>query len=224
MDRKKSDISGDLEDLFKKTVEINTRYIRESTELARQMSRQSGAGAGLDLFRPEIMSGAFTAFARLNLQHYQNILDLGLRISRQAVSGSADQTSNPTSAEAKRNQPAFELTGTINPEGKAEMDFLLDNTLQREVSCQFENTEFVSESDPDLNYEFETVFSPQSFFLAPGEYKRVKIEIGAIMDAVPGVYTSRVKVHGFEPLYFMIRLLIPENPTKKAGNGKQKEK
>jgi hypothetical protein len=40
----------------------------------------------------------------------------------------------------------------------------------------------------------------------------------------PGSYTSRVEVLGFEPLFFLIKLNIPEQPTQKAGNGKKKSK
>lgn len=219
MSTKKSDIGNDLEGLFKKTIEINTRYFKEGTELVRRMSKTSKSGADLNFFQPEQMASAFTAFARLNLEHYQNVLDLGLKLTQQVVS-------EPVSDDVENDfgEPAFELSGTVTPERKAKLDFLLDNTLNEQVKCQFKNTDFISDTDPDLHYAFHTEFSPQSFMLDPGDSQRVTIEIGIEPEVKPGDYTSRVEVLGFEPLFFLIKLNIPENPTKKAGNGKKKSK
>ncbi len=224
MSRKKSDITDDLEELFKKTVEINSRYLKEGTELMTRLGQSQEPGAGLNLFQPETVAGAITAFARLNLEYYQNVLDLGLSISRQVMSGAADPGFEAESTHQEKRKPAFELSGTVSSEGTASLDFLLDNTLQREVTCRFENTDFVRETDPDTVYEFDTVYSPRAFKLAPGESGKVTIEITADPDAVPGFYTSRVKVLGFEPLFFLIRLNIPDNQTKKPGHGKTKRK
>ncbi len=219
MSTKKSDIGSDLAGLFKKTIEINTRYFKEGTELVKRMSKTTKAGADLNFFQPEQMASAFTAFARLNLEHYQNVLDLGLKLTQQAVSGSDSED-----VEMDPGKPAFELSGTMRSDRKVILDFLLDNTLNKQVKCEFRNTVFTSDTDPDLRYTFNTEFSPQSFMLAPGEAQRVTIEIDVEPETKPGNYTSRVEVLGFEPLFFLIKLNIPENPTKKAGNGKEKRK
>jgi hypothetical protein len=224
MAKKKSDIGSDLEDLFKKTIEINTRYFKEGAELASRLGKSSKTGANTDLFQPETMASAFTAFARLNLEHYQNIVDLGFSLTRQAASGSDQDQAAHENVETGTGEPAFELSGTVTPEGKAKMDFVLDNTLKREVTCQFENTDFVSESEPELSFSFDTTFTPQSVILSPGESRKVTIETAIDPGAEPGFYTSRVKVHGFDPLFFLVRLNIPDNPTKKPGNGKKKGK
>ncbi len=165
------------------------------------------------------MASAFTAFARLNLEHYQNVLDLGLKLTQQVVSEPVNDD-----VETDFGKPAFELSGTVTPKRKAKLDFLLDNTLNEQVKCEFKNTDFTSDIDPNISYEFQTEFSPQSFMLAPGDSQRVTIEIGVKPEVKPGDYTSRVEVLGFEPLFFLIKLNIPENPTKKAGNGKKKSK
>lgn len=219
MSTKKSDIGNDLEGLFRKTIEINTRYFKEGTELVRRMSKTSRSGTDLNFLQPEQMASAFTAFARLNLEHYQNVLDLGLKLTQQTVSGSDSEE-----VEMDPGKPAFELSGTVTPEGKVKLDFLLDNTLNKQVKCEFRNTAFTSDTDPDLRYTFHTEFSPQSFMLAPGDAQRVTIDIGVEPETKPGNYTSRVEVLGFEPLFFLIKLNIPENPIKKAGNGKEKRK
>lgn len=223
MSTKKSDITNDLEGLFKRTVEINTRYFKEGTELVREISQTTKTGENLNFFQPDMVARAVTAFARLNLEHYQNVLDLGLRLTRQAVSDPRQEDVD-LDVGPEAGKPAFELSGSVKPGGKAKMDFLLDNTLNEQVRCLFKNTAFTHDTDPDLSYEFHTEFSPQSFLLAPGESQKITIEIGVETDVNPGDYTSRVEVLGFEPLFFLIRLNIPENPTKKSGDGKKKGK
>lgn len=221
MSTKKSDITSDLEGLFKRTVEINTRYFKEGSELVRQISKTPKSGSDLNFFQPDVAAKAFTAFARLNLEHYKNVLDLGLKLTKQAVS---DTTVEPEDVERKAGEPAFELSGSTTPGGKVEMDFLLDNTMDEQVRCQLKNTVFTNDADPDVSYEFQTEFSPQSFLLAPDKSQKILITIEVEDKVKPGDYTSRVEVLGFEPLFFVIKLNIPENPTKKTGNGKKKGK
>lgn len=221
MSTKKSDITSDLEGLFKRTVEINTRYFKEGSELVRQISKSPKSGSDLNFFQPDVAAKAFTAFARLNLEHYQNVLDLGLKLTKQAVS---DTTVKPEDVERKAGEPAFELAGSAIPGGKVEMDFLLDNTMDEQVRCQLKNTVFTNDSDPAISHEFQTEFSPQSFLLAPGKSQKISIGIEVEDQVIPGDYTSRVEVLGFEPLFFLIKLNIPENLTKKTGNGNQKGK
>ncbi len=218
MSTKKSDIANDLQGLLKRTIEINTRYFKEGSELVREITQTTtGTDKKINFVQPDIVARAITAFARLNLEHYQNVLDLGLKLTRQAVSDPRDQD-----FEAEPMKPAFELSGTVTPGGKIKMDFLLDNTMNEQVKCQFKNTAFTLDSDPSVSYEFHTEFSPQSFLLAPGESQKITIETSVESAVKPGNYTSRVEVLGFEPLFFLIRLNIPENPTKKSGNDKKK--
>lgn len=221
MSTKKNDITGDLESLFKRTVEINTRYFKEGSELVRQISKAPKTGSDLNFFQSDVAAKAFTAFARLNLEHYQNVLDLGLKLTKQAVSDSPVESED---VEKKAGEPAFELSGSAPPGGKAEMDFLLDNTLGEQVRCQLKNSVFNHDADPDISYEFQTEFSPQSFLLAPGNSQKISIGIEVDDKVKPGDYTSRVEVLGFEPLFFVVKLNIPEKPTKKSGNGKKKGK
>ncbi len=217
MNSQKKDITSDLQRLFKRTIEINTRYFKEGAELVRKMSKMPKSGTDLNLFQPEEVAKAFTAFARLNLQHYQNVLDLGLELTRQAVSEAPTEDMH-----AEAMNPAFELTETVKSGNKAKLDFLLDNTMEEKVDCHFNHTVFTSDTDPDVSYEFETTFSPQSFPLAPGESQQIIIEIGVDDDVKPGNYTSRVEVLGFEPVFFLINLTITEKTTKKTGDGKKK--
>lgn len=221
MSTKKSDIANDLEGLFKRTMEINTRYFKEGSELVREISKSSASGANVNFFQPEVVAKAFTAFARLNLEHYQNVLDLGLKLTKQAVS---DVDVEQEDVERKAGEPAFELGGSVKPGGKMKMDFLLDNTMEKKARCELKNTVFTNDAEPDIRYEFHTEFSPQSFLLDPGKSQKISIEIEVEEKVQPGDYTSRVEVLGFEPLFFVIKLNIPENPTKKTGNGKKKGK
>lgn len=223
MNRKKSEINSDLEDLIKKTIEINTRYFKEGSEIVREMgSTGTGSVSDLNIFQPDQMANAFTAMARLNLQHYQNVLDLGLQLTRQAVSGSDSGTRGGT--EHQSHGPAFELTGTFDEDRKATLDFLMENTLDHNVTCEFKNSEFVSDDDEETRYSFRTGFSPQNFKMQPGDSKKVTIQVEAGADVLPGNYTSRVEVFGFEPLFFLIELNMPEEPTKKSGDGRKKGK
>ena len=216
-------MSSDLEDLFKKAIEINTRYFKEGSEIVREMgSGGTGSVSDLNIFQPDQLANAFTAMARLNLQHYQNVLDLGLQLTRQAVSGS--ESSARGGKEQKAKGPAFVLTGTMDSDRKATLDFLLENTLDHEVTCEFKNSEFVSEDDEETRYEFRTGFSPQNFEMQPGDSKKVTIQVEAGADVLPGDYTSRVEVLGFEPLFFLIKLNLSEEPTKKSGDGRKKGK
>ncbi len=221
MSTKKSDITNDLEGLFKRTVEINTRYFKEGSELVRQISKSSARGSNVNFFQPDVAAKAFTAFARLNLEHYQNVLDLGLKLTKQAVS---DTEAEDIHVERKSGEPAFELTGSVKPGGKIELDFILDNTTEKQVRCQLKNTAFTNDADPDIRYEFQTEFSPQSFLLDPDKSQKITIGIKVEDNVQPGDYTSRVEVLGFEPLFFVIKLNIPENYRKKTGNGKKKGK
>ena len=216
-------MSSDLEDLFKKTIEINTRYFKEGSEIVREMgSGGTGSVSDLNIFQPDQMANAFTAMARLNLQHYQNVLDLGLQLTRQAVSGSESSTDRETEHQARG--PAFELSDTLDSDRKATLDFLLENTLDHNVTCEFKNSEFVSDEDEETRYTFRTGFSPQNFEMQPGDSKKVTIQVEAGADVLPGDYTSRVEVLGFEPLFFLIKLNLPEEPTKKSGDGRKKGK
>ena len=225
MSSKKSDIGREFEGLFKKAIDINTQYFKEGTKIMKRMNSSGSSGTDLNFLRPEKMAGAFTEFAKMNLEHYQNVLDLGLKLTQQAVSDESGETAEADSElHYQSNAPAFELTGTIKPEGSVTLDFLLDNTLEDEVRCQFKNSEFVRDEDSDTQYSFRTAFSPQSFVMPKGGSRKISVVIEVDDRVPPGSYTCRVEVLGFEPLFFLIKLNIPEKPTQKAGNGKKKNK
>ncbi len=223
MSEKNDAFIKDMEGLFKKGMEINTHYLKEGTSLVSKMTKLGSKGGDLNFLKPETVASAFTAFAKLNLDHYNNVLDLGLQLTKRAVSVSEEDATHETPNTGNQvDEPAFILTADLEPGSKTSLGFLLDNTKEDEVTCQLRNTDFSFEDSTDKVNTFHTEFSPQSFLLAPGQSQEVKIEIGTSPETEPGNYTSRVQVIGFEPAYFLIKLNV--HPLKNTGNGRGKPK
>ncbi|NOQ73879.1 MAG: hypothetical protein GQ574_17865 [Crocinitomix sp.] len=234
MSEEKNDFAKGLEGIFKKMVDINKDYFKQGKDL---VSEARGSGKKAKAFKApesgEIM-GALSAFAELNIEHYKNVMELGFEFTKNAFSNTGD-TSEPTEptdptdpkdtveeAEVEEmtvsedyvNEPAFILTGTGCKEGVLKFQFLLDNIKEEKVLCKFVNFDFVNVDDPTETYALKTDFEPQSFSLEMNASQAVAISVTIDSDMKLGTYQSKVQVEGFEPLYFLIRIIVVRKNSK----------
>ena len=228
MSKQKDDFSKDVEGLFRKTLEVNKHYVKQSTALFREFGSSGKELKNFNLFQPEVMMGAFTSFTKMNLDHYKNMMDLGFALTKKAFNATTEDAS--TENEVDIEDPSFVLSATCSPGNMVNLQFLLDNIKSDEASCQLINSDYLEEDNPENGQKFPTTFKPQSFTLAAGQSQTVNIQI-SVNDNVPlGIYQSKVQVLGFEPAYFLIKLTIAEKldeapiaePIKTTGNGRQK--
>lgn len=227
MSTQKDDFSKDVEGIFKKTIEINKHYLKQSTDMFKEFGSSGKELKNFKLFQPEVMMGAFTSFTKMNLDHYKNMMDLGFALTKKAF----DPATEDTAGEDEENgeEPSFVLSATAYAGQRVNLQFLLDNIKNEEASCQFVNSEYINEVEPFNSLNLSTNFKPQSFQLAPGVSETVEIQISVNDDLSLGTYQSKVQVLGFEPAYFLIRLTIAEKPVEKpisktiktTGNGRQ---
>lgn len=234
MKKEKDDFSKDVESIFRKSVEINKDYLRQSTELAKTFGSSGRDLKNFKLFQPEMMLGALTSFTKMNLDHYKNMMDLGFALTKKAlIPSEEDETPQD---ETPFEEPSFILSETIYAGDSVNLQFLLDNVKQEEASCELVHSEYVDINNTESIHNFPTVFRPQSFKLAPGVSQTVVINISVDITIPAGTYESKVQVLGFEPAYFLIRLTIVEKlekepeevsrakSIKKSANGRQNEK
>lgn len=213
MSKQKDDFSKDVESIFKKTVEINKHYLKQSTELVKEFGQSGGDLKKFNLLKPEILLGAFTSFTKMNLDHYKNMMDLGFALSRKAFSSAPER---PAEDDDKSEEPSFVLSATSHAGEVVALSFLLDNVKSEEVVCHLVHSEYTNEETPSLFLNLPTKFHPQAFRLASGITQKVDIEIAIHNDVKFGIYQSKVQVIGFEPAYFLIRLTIKDKPVQKA--------
>lgn len=210
MKKEKDDFSKDVESIFRKSVEINKHYLKQSTDLVKNFGSSGRELKNFKLFQPEVMMGALTSFTKMNLDHYKNMMDLGFALTKKALNSEEElPEDNPNSEE-----PSFILSATSTAGGNVNLQFLLDNVKKEEASCQLVNSEYVDVDNTDNFHNFLTVFKPQSFHLAPGVSQNVSINIALENDINLGTYESKVQVLGFEPAYFLIRITVVEIPPK----------
>lgn len=227
MSKEKDDFSKDVESIFRKTVEINKQYLKQSTALFKEFGSSGRELKNFNLLQPETMMGAFTSFTKMNLDHYKNMMDLGFALTKKAFDPAATDATNEE--DDSPEEPSFVLSATTFPGGMVDFQFILDNDKKEQAVCQLVNSEYVDETKPDNSQSFLTTFRPQAFQLAPGISQTVHINISINKDINLGTYQSKVQVLGFEPSYFLITLTIAEKPDnstiakpiKKTGNGRQ---
>ncbi|MCG2420347.1 hypothetical protein K8089_15080 [Aequorivita sp. F47161] len=242
MSEQKDDFSKGVESLFRKTVEVNKHYLKQSTELFKEFGNSGKELKNFNLFQPEVLMGAFTSFTKMNLDHYKNMMDLGFAITKKAFNPASEDAAGETEESAE--EPSFVLSATTFAGNRVNLQFLLDNIKSEEATCQLINSDYLNEEVPANTQKFPTVFNPQSFTLAAGQSQTVTIQISVNNDVRLGIYQSKVQVLGFEPAYFLIKLTIAEKPVEKpakkstaksakksiaktiktTGNGRQKTK
>ena len=222
MDRENTSLAKDIEELINKSIEANKVFLSESSKLVRGFTTP-GEKKTSTIFQPNFFAEAFNAYAKMNIQHIKNMLDLGVSLVKKAgTQSSTDAAEDPTPEQTP--EPAFILKGAVEQGGKLALSFLLDNIKQAAVLCKLVNTSYSLQSDPLIEENFITNFSPQSFMLKTGEQQRINIDISVPVSAKPGVYISNAQVQGFEPAYFSILLTVNEIPTKTATDGRNTKK
>jgi hypothetical protein len=217
---KENSLAKDIEELVNKSIEANKIFLSESSRIVRQFTKP-GEKKTPNIFQANFLTDAFNAYTKLNIQHLKNMVDLGVSMVKKV--GVQPTTDREAKAEStKTYAPSFVLEAEAEAGSNISLSFLLDNIKQEAVLCNLVNSPYIFNADVLVEENFITGFSPQSFRLGTDEQQRIHIDIAIPATAKPGVYVSNVKVQGFEPAHFSIRLTVKDTPTKKAPHGRKK--
>lgn len=219
MDNEKSSLANDIQDLINKSIEVNKIFLSETSKLVRNITIP-GEKKTSTVFQPNFFTEAFNAYAKMNIQHMKNMLDLGVSLVQKANAQSTT-TAEQTQKTAEAAAPSFVLKGEAEAGNIILLNFLLDNIKQEAVLCTLVNTPYTLESDNLIQENFITTFSPQSFTLNTNAQQRINIDITIPPTAQPGIYSGNVQVQGFEPAYFLILLTVKETANKTTDNGRK---
>lgn len=203
-----------LETLFKHTLELNKKYMNQGLKVLNEWSKQPNKPNNLFVFKPEQYSKVFNAFAKLNLEYYNNAMALGFGM----LDTMLKKTSPETTPEA---EPAFVLTANVNAGSKASLEFILENTKAEVAQCELVNSNFVNKNNSEFT-AIKATFKPQKFTQQPDESSTVKIALQVPKNTPPNIYSSDVTVVGFEPSFFRIHLTV-ETPLTKPTHAKPKK-
>jgi hypothetical protein len=220
MDKQESSLSNDIQELINKSIEVNKLFLSETSKLVRNIATP-GEKRTSTVFQTNFFTEAFNAYAKMNIQHMKNMLDLGASLVQKANTQQPADASPNTETNTAPIEASFVLEGDVVAGNKISFSFLLDNSKPEAVLCTLVNSAYNLQADAVTNENFATVFSPQSFMLNTGEQKRINIVIDVPADTMPGLYTSNVQVQGFEPAYFAIVLTVNETPNKTAINARK---
>lgn len=229
MSNEQNDFTKNFEGIITKTIEINKQYLKQGSELVKQLSKTNNKGKNLTVPKSDVIMGAFTAFTKLNLDHYQNIVNLGFAFFKKVVDeneSSQNSSGENFKNEEKRNEePAFILKQSVQAGTTVRLQFLLDSVKEEDVICELKNSNFINEKGAiDDTQGFKTIFQPQSFQLKTGKNQSITIDVSVDSKIKPGIYLSRGIVLGFEPAYFLIKLNVLKKPTKSNTDGRKKKK
>ncbi|WP_346237022.1 hypothetical protein ABDK00_012715 [Niabella insulamsoli] len=194
-------LQKDIEDLVNKTIEANKIFFNESARLLKQMASDPGSTKTIPVFNNDFLSKAMNAYASLSVRHLKNMIDLGLSLTRQASSSTEPDQPEDTA-------PAFILKGACVAGAAVQLQFVIDNDKKEMATCELVHTDFLLQPGASVKGAFTTVFTPRSFELQPGGSQAIVIDIQTAKRSVPGLYSSRVQVKGFEPAFFSIELTI----------------
>lgn len=221
MDKQNSSIANDIQELINKSIEVNKIFLSETSKLVRNVATPGEKKITANIFQANFLTEAINAYAKMNIQHMKNMLDLGASLVQRANTQQTTETSANTETTPEQAEPSFVLKGDVTAGNKIAFSFLLDNSKQEAVLCTLVNSTYSLNDDVSTNENFATIFSPQSFMLNTGEQKRINIDIDVPANIKPGVYTSNVQVQGFEPAFFSIVLTVNETPKKTATNARK---
>jgi hypothetical protein len=202
----KSALAKDIEELISKSIEANKVFVNESSRMLKQFTI-SGNKTNPFVLNTNFLTEAFNAYAKLNIQHMKNMLDLSVSLFKQAGVQSNDTSTQKTTEQA---QPSFTLTAETEAGTNVSLSFLLDNIKPEEVNCTLISTPYHLQDNENAIQDFDTVFTPQSFNLKTNERQKVDIEVGIPAGVNAGVYESNVQVKGFEPAYFNVLITVKE--------------
>lgn len=214
---KQNSFAKDIEELVNKSIEANKIFLSEGSRIVRQFTTP-GEKKTTNIFQANFLSEAFNAYTKLNIQYLKNMVDLGVSMVKKAGVQPTGDT-EPTTEDAA---PAFVLEAEAEAGSAIRLSFLLDNIKPETALVTLVNSTYVFDAPVLIEENFNTGFSPQSFSLPAGAQQRIYIDIAVPETAKPGMYTSNVKVEGFEPAFFSIRLTVKEKSNKKAPNGRKK--
>jgi stress-induced morphogen len=213
MSEQKFPFAKEMEELLQKSMEANKIFMSESSKFMSRLSNQ--AATKENIFKTDIVSDAFTAYAKLGIQHVKNMIDLGVSLVQQKDTGSAPQENNDTAT-----TPAFELRGSGVAGSSIMLQFVLDNVKKEEVLCELIHTDYSSRQNAaTITHNIPTSFTPQAFQLAPATSQTVDITIQLPRQLPAGEYCSHVQVKGFEPAFFAIYITITTPSSKAAAHG-----
>ncbi|MBC7874805.1 MAG: hypothetical protein H7Y01_12460 [Ferruginibacter sp.] len=218
MSEEKTTFTKSFEELLNKSIEANKIFMSEGTRLFKKLANPDKQPQNLNIFQNELVTKTFSEYVRLNVNHFNNLIDLGLSFVK---------NSNQTDTVGKKETdpgPSFILERTTEPGNPVVFQFLLDNVKQETVACRFIHSGFFLQPEPSPENNFSTGFTPLSFELKAGESKQVTINVLVPEATAPGLYISKVQVKGFEPAYFSIQLTITEKQKKQTPDGGKKEK
>lgn len=224
MSNEKDFFTKTFRDLITKSIEANKVFLNEGSLFFKQINTQDLRTNKFNIFQGNVLSNAVNEYVKLNLNHFNNLVDLGLSFIKNINSTAESDSTQTTGEKDVTNSPSFILEKETTAGGPVIFQFLLDNVKEEAATCQLINTGYSLQSDPSFIKNFKTVFNPQTFDLKAGESKSVNIAIDIPEETVPGFYTSKVHVKGFEPAFFSIRLTVTEKQKKQTTNGRKKAK
>lgn len=208
-------------DLLTKSIEANKVFLNEGARFVKQLSNQDFKPT--NIFQRELLSNTLNEYIKLNLNHFNNLVDLGLNFIKNVNNKEGDRNQTKDDADVA-NTPSFVLEKETEAGQSVSFQFLLDNVKEEPVTCRLIHTGFSLQADPISIQDFKTVFTPQTFDLKAGESKSVGIIIHIPDETVAGLYTSKVQVKGFEPAYFSIQITVTRTQKQQTRNGGKKEK
>lgn len=221
MSNEKETFSKVFEEALNKSIEANKVFLNESTRFFQQMTNRDTPNK-LNLFQGETLSNAFAQYMKLNLDHFNNLVDLGINFMKK-INDTAG-TSEQASPGASTDSPSFVLQRETEAGERVNLQFLLDNVKQQPVTCQLVHTGFNGPSAPSILNSFTAEFTPHMFDLKAGESRPIDINVNVPPDALPGLHSTRVQVKGFEPAYFSIEITVIESQKQPTPDGGKKEK
>jgi hypothetical protein len=217
-----------FEELLSKSIEANKVFLNEGARFIKRLSNQDLKANNFNIFQRELLSNTLSDYVKLNLNYFNNVVDLGLNFIKNVNNTENDSNQNKDDT-GVANNPSFVLEKETEAGQSVSFQFLLDNVKEESVTCRLIHSGFSLQADPSSVKDpvatgFKTVFTPQTFDLHPGESKSVSIAISIPEETVPGLYTSKVQVKGFEPAYFSIQITVTKTQKKQTPNGGKKEK
>ncbi|MCG2613411.1 hypothetical protein LZZ85_03930 [Terrimonas sp. NA20] len=223
MSNEKQAFSKALEEALNKSVEANKVFLNESSKFFQQIGKQDGTKR-FNFLKGETLSNTFGEYMKLNLEHFNNLVDLGVSFMRTVNNSAATDSDNHPSEETPADQPSFVLEKETPAGQQVRFQFLLDNIKQEAVACQLVHTGFTGPARDEVLQRFRMDFTPPVFTLNAGESHSIDIVVDIPADAAPGLYTTRVQVKGFEPAHFSVQLTVIESPTQPGTDGGKEKK
>lgn len=222
MSNEKEAFSKVLEEALNKSIEANKVFLNESTKFFSQLGKRD-ATSNLNIFQGEALSNAFSQYMKLNLDHFNNLVDLGVNFIRNVNNTNAAETP-PAPGAADMNQPSFVLEKEVVAGEQVSFQFLLDNVKQHTVTCQLVHTGFTGAAEDNSAPDFNMIFTPLVFELPSGESRSIDITVHVPAGTTPGFYATKVQVKGFEPAYFSVQLIVIESTNQPKTDGGKKDK